>query len=536
MNYLNQWIGRISIAVAISNLTVACGPQQNETQQASAPPPKPAANAPQAKVSSPENANLDLKSDSESYDRLEDNSYKLVKNSSVSTFSIDVDTASYSNIRRFIDAGQLPPKDAVRLEEMINYFNYDYPQPKNDTPFSVSTEISQAFWNPDRRLVQIGLQAKRMSTEDLPASNLVFLLDVSGSMEEPNKLPLLKSALQLLVNQLRAKDRVSIVVYAGSAGLVLPATPGDRKEKILTALDKLQAGGSTAGGEGIQLAYKIAKENFIASGNNRIILATDGDFNVGMSGDDELVNLIEQKRKENIFLSVIGLGMGNLKDAKMEKLADKGNGNYAYIDSLSEAKKVLVKQIGGTLVTVAKDVKIQVEFNPAKVQAYRLIGYENRVLANQDFNDDRKDAGELGVGHSVTALYELVPVGAANDKFLSEIDNQKSEPNKVTSLAYAGNELMQIKFRYKLPNKTESQLLTIPVEDKVLPMEKTSNNFKFASAVAAYGMLLRDSQFKGQASYDSVLKLANESQGSDLDGYRAEFIRLVQRSKNLPRN
>lgn len=469
----------------------------------------------------------------EGYNRIEDNSFQNVSNSPLSTFSIDVDAAAYSNVRRFINEGQLPPKDAVRIEEMINYFTYDYPQPKGSAPFSVTTEVSEAPWNSTHRLVQIGLQGKRISTEKLPPNNLVFLLDVSGSMDEPNKLPLLKSSLRLLVNELRAKDRVSIVVYAGNAGLVLPSTPGNQKDKILDALEQLEAGGSTAGGEGIQLAYKIARENLIKTGNNRVILATDGDFNVGLSSDAQLVRLIEKEREQGIFLSVLGLGMGNLQDAKLEQLADKGNGNYAYIDNILEARKVLVKEIGATLLTIAKDVKIQVEFNPAKVQAYRLVGYENRLLKDQDFNDDKKDAGELGAGHSVTALYEIIPTGVKSDVPLPKVDSLKYQQNKIEPTAYGSNELMQVKLRHKQPDQTASQILTYSLVDRGTKLRDASTNFKFSAAVAAFGMVLRDSQYKGTASFDEVLKLASQSQGTDLDGYRAEFIRLVTKSQTL---
>ncbi|MCL1471343.1 vWA domain-containing protein [Argonema antarcticum] len=555
MKYIHKSIVILAIAALLGNLIVSCSPKERSAPSGSARPPEseaqlaPSAAAPpaqqpaslptskrsQSQVPSDQKPDASQDSNGETYARIDDNPFQTVKNSPLSTFSIDVDTASYSNIRRFINSGQLPPKDAVRLEEMINYFTYDYPQPKDSTPFSVTTEISEAPWNPSHKLVQIGLQAKRISIENLPSSNLVFLLDVSGSMDEPNKLPLLKSALRLLVNELGSKDRVSIVVYAGSAGVVLPPTPANQKEQILNALEKLQAGGSTAGGEGIQLAYKIAKENFIPSGNNRIILATDGDFNVGISSDTALVRLIEQKRNEGIFLTLLGFGMGNLQDAKMEQLADKGNGNYAYIDNILEANKVLVKQIGGTLLTVAKDVKIQVEFNPAKVQGYRLVGYENRILQNQDFNDDKKDAGEIGAGHSVTALYEVIPAGVKSDVSLGKVDSLKYQENTVASNAYQNNELMQIKLRYKLPNQTNSQLLTTPVLDKGLKLKDASTNFRFASAVAAFGMILRDSEYKGKASFDEILKLANESKDVDLDGYRAEFIRLVQKSKTLKR-
>ncbi|TAF96544.1 MAG: VWA domain-containing protein [Oscillatoriales cyanobacterium] len=471
--------------------------------------------------------------DREGYNRIYDNSYQRASNNPLSTFGIDVDTASYSNVRRFINSGVMPPKDAVRLEELINYFTYDYPQPKGDRPFSINTEVANAPWNPQHKLVHIGLQGKSISTKNLPPNNLVFLIDVSGSMNSPDKLPLVKASLKYLVSELRAKDSVTIVVYAGAAGLVLPPTPGNQKEKILDSIDKLEAGGSTAGGAGIQLAYKVAKDNFIKQGNNRVILATDGDFNVGASSDGELVRMIEEKREQGVFLSVLGFGTGNLQDAKMEQLADKGNGNYAYIDSLLEAKKVLVTQMGGTLFTIAKDVKIQVEFNPAKVQAYRLVGYENRVLQNQDFNDDKKDAGELGAGHSVTAIYEIIPVGVASDVKLPEVDPLKYQPNPATASTSQTDELMQVKLRYKNPNETVSQLITQSVIDKPVKLENASANFRFAAAVAAFGMVLRDSEYKGAANFDQVLKLASQAKGEDKEGYRAEFIRLVENCKTL---
>ncbi|WP_293147629.1 VWA domain-containing protein [Microcoleus sp. bin48.metabat.b7b8b9.023] len=471
--------------------------------------------------------------DREGYNRIYDNSYQRASNNPLSTFGIDVDTASYSNVRRFINSGVMPPKDAVRLEELINYFTYDYPQPKGDRPFSINTEVANAPWNPQHKLVHIGLQGKSISTKNLPPNNLVFLIDVSGSMNSPDKLPLVKASLKYLVSELRAKDSVTIVVYAGAAGLVLPPTPGNQKEKILDSIDKLEAGGSTAGGAGIQLAYKVARDNFIKQGNNRVILATDGDFNVGVSSDGELVRMIEEKREQGVFLSVLGFGTGNLQDAKMEQLANKGNGNYAYIDSLLEAKKVLVTQIGGTLFTIAKDVKIQVEFNPAKVQAYRLVGYENRVLQNQDFNDDKKDAGELGAGHSVTAIYEIIPVGVASNVKLPEVDPLKYQPNPATASASQTDELMQVKLRYKKPNETVSQLITQSIIDKPVKLENASANFRFAAAVAAFGMVLRDSEYKGAANFDQVLRLASQAKGEDKEGYRAEFIRLVESCKTL---
>ncbi|MEH1913133.1 vWA domain-containing protein [Nostoc sp.] len=470
----------------------------------------------------------------ENYNRIEDNPFHRVGNDPLSTFSIDVDTASYSNVRRFITQGELPPKDAVRIEELINYFTYNYPQPKGDRPFSVTTEVAAAPWNSQHKLVQVGLQGKRLESKTLPPSNLVFLIDVSGSMDDPNKLPLVQQSLKLLVNQLRPEDRVSLVVYAGNAGLVLPATAGSQKSIILAAIDRLKAGGSTAGGQGIELAYKIAKESFLKSGNNRVILATDGDFNVGVSSDGDLTRLIEQKREQGIFLTVLGFGTGNYKDGKMEQLADKGNGNYAYIDTLLEAKKVLVNDLRGTLFTIAKDVKIQVEFNPAKVQAYRLIGYENRLLQNQDFNDDKKDAGDIGTGHSVTALYEIIPTGTKSDVKLPEIDPLRYQRSGETVSNAAGNELMQVKLRYKLPQDSTSQLITQTIQDDDLRTDQIpSTNLRFAAAVATFGMVLRDSEYKGDASYDLVMKLATQGKGEDQEGYRGEFIRLVEQSRGL---
>jgi Ca-activated chloride channel homolog len=469
----------------------------------------------------------------EEYSSLPENQFQVVSANPRSTFAIDVDTASYSNIRRFINEGQLPPANAVRLEEMINYFKYDYPQPTDNKPFAVTTEVAQTPWNPQHRLVQVGLHSQNTSIENLPANNLVFLIDVSGSMSDANKLPLLKAALRLMVNQLRPNDKVAIAVYAGQAGLVLPPTPGSQKQTIIDALEKLEAGGSTAGGEGIELAYQVAQDNLIKSGNNRVILATDGDFNVGASTDEELVKLIEKQRQSGVFLSVLGLGTGNIQDGKMEQLANKGNGNYAYIDSLLEAKKVLVKEIGATLLTVAKDVKIQVEFNPKKVQAYRLIGYENRLLQTQDFNDDKKDAGELGAGHAVTALYEIIPVGVKSDVALGKIDPLKYQNQTIGNNAVNTDEIMQVNLRYKQPQSENSQLINYTVTDKGLKLENASNNLKFASAVSMFGMVLRDSQYKGSANFDSTVQLARQSVGADLDGYRAEFIRLVEKSKNL---
>lgn len=467
----------------------------------------------------------------EEYDGINENIFHGALQNPLSTFSIDVDAASYSNIRRFINSGQRPPKDAVRIEEMINYFQYNYQQPKGSDPFSIYTEVSNAPWNENHRLVHIGLQGKKIPTENLPASNLVFLIDVSGSMSSANKLPLLKASFKLLVNQLRAQDRVAIVVYAGAAGLVLPSTSGACKEQIIEALDNLQAGGSTAGGAGIELAYKVAKENFKDEGNNRVIIATDGDFNVGSSSNASMERLIEEKRGDGIFLTALGYGMGNYKDSKMEILADKGNGNYAYIDNILEAQKVLVNEFGGTLFTIAKDVKLQVEFNPAKVQAYRLIGYENRVLRNEDFNNDKKDAGDLGSGHTVTALYEIIPVGVESEFY--KIDELKYQNLANNSFAATSKELLTVKFRYKDPSENKSKLIIHPLKDNVIQFEKTSDNFRWSAAVAGFGMILRESEFAKGFTVEHVLQLAQNARGDDKEGYRLEFINLVRTQSML---
>ena len=457
----------------------------------------------------------------ENYDRIYENRFLDVAQNPLSTFSIDVDTASYSNIRRFINEGRLPPKDAVRIEEMINYFTYDYSAPKENVPFSITTEVSRCPWNDKHDLVLVGLQGKKMNTEKMPSSNLVFLIDVSGSMNVQNKLPLLKSAFRLLVEQLRSEDTVSIVVYAGAAGVVLDSASGGQKGKILDAIDRLSAGGSTAGGAGIKAAYELAQENFIKSGNNRVILATDGDFNVGVSSDAEMTRLIEEEREKGIFLTVLGFGTGNYKDSRMEKIADKGNGNYAYIDNIMEAKKVFVNELGATLFTIAKDVKVQVEFNPKKVKAYKLIGYENRVLQKEDFNDDKKDAGELGAGHSVTALYEIVPADSKEE--FSTVDPLLYQKTSVAE----SDDLLTVKLRYKEPTATESKLLVRKVTCRDLKVEP-SQNLQFASAVAETGLLLRDSEYKANASYKTAIERAKGSIGKDNDGYRAEFIRMVE--------
>ncbi|WP_425658188.1 YfbK domain-containing protein [Tenacibaculum ascidiaceicola] len=458
----------------------------------------------------------------DSYVGRSENIFKSPINSPLSTFSIDVDKASYSNIRRMINNGQKVPKEAVKIEEMINYFDYKYPQPKGRHPFSITTEVVSTPWNKDTQLVRIGLKGKEYKEEKLPASNLTFLIDVSGSMSEQNKLPLLKSAFKLLVNQLREKDKVAIVVYAGAAGVVLKPTSGNEKGKILEALDQLKAGGSTAGGEGIELAYKLAKENYIKDGNNRVILATDGDFNVGASSNVAMEELIEKKRKSGVFLSVLGFGYGNYQDDKLEVLADKGNGNHAYIDTMQEAQKVFSKEFGGTLYTIGKDVKIQVEFNPKKVQAYRLVGYENRLLNDEDFVDDTKDAGELESGHTVTALYEVIPVGVKS-KFLKNLPKLKYTQNK--KLDNFDDELLTVKFRYKLPKETKSIELVKIVKDEVLA---PTNDMNFISAVALFGMQLSKSKFKNKSKIEDVLKLVEGELGEDKDGYRSEFIRLVK--------
>jgi Ca-activated chloride channel family protein len=462
----------------------------------------------------------------EEYQGITENIFHDALQNPLSTFSIDVDAASYSNVRRFIQGGQRPPIDAVRVEEMINYFDYDYPQPKGDDPFSITTEIAAAPWNSQHKLVHIGLQGKNIPKENLPPTNLVFLIDVSGSMSDENKLPLLKSSFKLLVEQLRPQDRIAIVVYAGAAGLVLPSTSGADKKTILEALDNLQAGGSTAGGAGINLAYAVAKENFKKEGNNRVILATDGDFNVGESSNGGMERLIEEKRKDGIFLTVMGFGMGNYKDSKMETLADKGNGNYLYIDSILEAQKALVNEFGGTLFTIAKDVKLQIEFNPAKVKAYRLIGYENRMLQHEDFNNDKKDAGDMGSGHTVTALYEIIPTGVESDFF--KTDGLKYQTNKVTAAGNQSEEIMTVKFRYKKPDGETSKLIVKSLMDQKINLDKTSDNFRWSASVAAFGMLLRESEFIKNFSYGDVTTLAQGARGKDQDGYRIEFINLIK--------
>jgi len=468
----------------------------------------------------------------EAYANIEENGFFAADRAPLSTFSIDVDTASYSNVRRYLNDGRLPPADAVRVEEMINYFDYDYAAPKGDVPFSVAAETGPCPWNDKHRLVHIGLQGREIQADRLPPRNLVFLLDVSGSMNSPSKLPLLKSALNMLTDQLRPSDKVAIVVYAGASGLVLPPTSGANADRIRDALSRLKSGGSTNGGAGIELAYRVARDSFQRGGINRVILATDGDFNVGTTNQGDLVRLIERERESGVFLTVLGFGTGNVKDSTMESLADKGNGNYAYIDSAAEARKVLVEEAGATLVTIAKDVKIQVEFNPTQVQAYRLIGYENRVLRAEDFNDDAKDAGEIGAGHTVTALYEIVPPGA--DTQAPKVDPlryQKSAPP--TAAAASSGELMTVKVRYKAPDGNASQLISMPVRDTGESLQGTSANFRFSAATAAFGMLLRSSDHRGATSWAMVRTLASGSRGGDPHGYRREFLQLVDVAARL---
>jgi Ca-activated chloride channel family protein len=469
----------------------------------------------------------------EGYAAVNENGYRNVKSNPLSTFSIDVDNASYSNIRRFINMGDIPPADVVRVEEMINYFKYDYPEPAGEHPFSVSTELAECPWNKKHILLQVGLRGKSIDKSSLPPSNLVFLIDVSGSMDVPNKLPLLKSAFGLLVSELRPGDRVAIAVYAGAAGLVLESTSGNRKERIMEAIDKLHAGGSTAGGAGLKLAYEEAEKNFVNGGNNRIILATDGDFNVGESSNGAMERLVEEKRGEGVFLTVLGFGMGNVKDDKMEIIADKGNGNYSYIDNLQEARRVLVREFGGTLFTIAKDVKFQVEFNPEKVASYRLIGYENRLLADEDFNDDRKDAGEMGAGHNVTALYELIPAGS--DEYVPAVDPLKYQASGDKDFRKDDlmSEYLTIKVRYKKPDGIKSMLMVKPVSGPVNSINRSSENLRFASAVAEFGMILKNSEFSGNATLDSAAALARAARGEDEEGYRSELIRLINTVKDM---
>lgn len=469
----------------------------------------------------------------EAYAGISENKFADPKSNPLSTFAIDVDAASYSNFRRFINNGQLPPKDAVRIEEMINYFHYDLPAPTNGDPVAIHTELSSAPWNSEHRLLRIGLKAKEVKTDKLPASNLVFLIDVSGSMNSSNKLPLVKSSMKLLVDQLRPVDQVAIVVYAGAAGLKLESTFCDQKTKIKDAIDDLSSGGPTAGGEGLKLAYKTAREHFMKGGNNRIIMATDGDFNVGASSDKDMEQLIEEERESGVSISILGFGMGNYKDSKMEILADKGHGNYAYIDNITEATKSMVTEFGGTLFTVAKDVKLQIEFNPTKVQAYRLVGYENRLMAKEDFNNDQKLGGDMGVGHTVTALYEIIPVGIKSSFTVDPLKYQKDD--RIQSLTNSP-EMVTIKFRYKKPDSDKSNMVQTALEDEPRALSKTSDDFRFAGAVAELGLLLRNSDFKQKSNYDDLIDMARKAKGKDQEGYRAEFIRLAESAKLMAKS
>lgn len=520
------------IAVCSAAVLVACGTAEETHRLADkryAPQPDyVTANEPNGIGYMQENQQQ-LNTGDESYKQKEENRFAAVATAPLSTFSIDVDKASYSNVRRFLNENQLPPPEAVRVEEMINYFTYNYPQPeaKSKHPFTVSSEVAVCPWNPKHKLVHIGLKGKEISMKELPANNLVFLVDVSGSMRDVNKLPLVKEGLKMLVENMRPKDRVAIVTYAGDAGLKLRPTSGDDKEKINEAIDNLVAGGSTAGAAGLQVAYEVANRFFDKKANNRVILCSDGDFNVGMSSDAEMETLIESKRDEGISLTVLGFGMGNLKDSKMEILADKGNGNYAYIDDLLEAKKVLVNEMTGTLFTIAKDVKLQVEFNPAKVKGYRLVGYENRLLNAEDFNDDHKDAGDMGAGHTVTALYEIIPAGS--DEKVATVDALKYQKAN----GDVSPELLTIKCRYKQPNDTSSVKFDQPLADANTNWTESSENFRFAIAVAQFGMLLRHSEHSGVASYENTILLAKNARGKDEEGYRAEFIRLAEKAQLL---
>ena len=478
--------------------------------------------------------------DTATYDHVTENPFLPAASNPLSTFSIDVDTASYSNVRRFINSGSLPPKDAVRVEEMVNYFTYDYHEPEGDKPFSIDLDATACPWDSSHRLLRIGLKGREVANENRPASNLVFLLDVSGSMTPAERLPLVKQAMRLLVEKLTEKDRVAIVIYAGGSGLALPSTTGDRKETILRALEDLKAGGSTNGAEGIELAYKVAADNFIKGGVNRVILATDGDFNIGVTNQGDLIRLIEEKAKSKVFLSVLGVGTDNLKDSTMQKLADKGNGNYAYLDTIDEARKVLVQQVNGTLMTIAKDVKIQVEFNPARVASYRLIGYEKRMLRKEDFNNDKVDAGEIGAGHTVTALYEIVPAGSgATDPSasISPVDPlkyQASNPAAVaTTQSALSQEMVTVKLRYKKPEGDTSELTERSFVDNGSKFENAAPDLKFAAAVAEFGMILRDSQYKGKGTLGAVIEWAQEGKGRDAAGYRSGFIELARKTQTL---
>lgn len=532
-------IARVGIALGLVMLWTGCGDagrdgqtRTDNAEYAAEPAAMAVPEAPMAETPGMPEVNVAQEFNTEAYDRIVDNPFLLVRNRPLSTFSIDVDTAAYANMRRFINQGSIPPKDAVRIEELVNYFPYDYPPPAEaDAPFAAHVEIGPCPWAAGHRLARIGIKGREIPQEERPEANLVFLLDVSGSMDDPNKLPLLKAAMKMLVQNLSDRDRVAIAVYAGASGLVLPPTSCENKPAILDALDRLQAGGSTNGGEGIQLAYAVAKQNYRPQSVNRVILCTDGDFNVGVTNQGDLTRLIEEKAKEGVFLTVLGFGMGNYKDSTLEKLADQGNGNYGYIDTIHEARKLLVEQLGGTLVTIAKDVKIQVDFNPAHVAAYRLIGYENRLLRDEDFRDDTKDAGEIGAGHTVTALYELVPPG--QEESLPDVEPTRYQTAPEPSEAAGSGESLTLRLRFKQPDGDTSQEQSFPATDSGQSLEGTTPDFQFAAAVACFGMLLRDSEHKGDAGYGLVLELARRGKGDDPTGYRGEFIELVRTAQAL---
>ena len=532
----SQEITVVSSTQALEGSPVAPAPAPAATAPPAPAPTAPAAPVPAAPVPAtlPRNAGAAAAAEgnTENYAAIEESRYLPAASNPRSTFAIDVDGASYANVRRFLTDGRRPPKDAVRIEELLNYFRYDYPEPRGRNRFSVTTDLATAPWAPEHRLLRIGIRGKSLRVDAMPPSNLVFLLDVSGSMQPPDKLPLVKQSFQLLVRELRPQDRVAIVVYAGAAGLVLPSTSGADKATILAAIERLQAGGSTAGGAGLRLAYDIARQNFDPKGNNRIILATDGDFNVGESSDAAMVRLIEERRDQGIFLTVLGFGTGNLKDSRMEQIADKGNGQYAYVDNLREGRRVFVQQLAGTLVTIAKDVKVQVEFNPARVQAYRLIGYENRALRTEDFADDRKDAGELGAGHTVTALYEIVPAGASLAGTGEDLDSLRYQQVSLRSGAAGSDEWVTVQLRYKEPTGSRSRLITRPVRARE-PLGEPVGDFRFAAAVAAFGLVLRDSEYRGTATLSQALSLAQGAEAEDPDGDRAEFVRLVESARGL---
>lgn len=533
------WAGLLGVFIAAFGVLMACA-KKNVTTQPMQMPEHIAleARAP-ALMFHEKMVGMELERapqfNTEEYDRIYETGFKKTLTDPLSTFSIDVDTASYSNVRRFLNYNEMPPRDAVRIEEMINYFTYDYPDPEGEHPFSITTEISNCPWNRDHYVLHIGLKGKPIDYNDIRPSNLVFLIDSSGSMSDANKLPLVKKSFQMMLDKLRPDDRVAIVAYAGSAGLVLPSTDAQQKERILSRLSQLNAGGATAGGAGIELAYKVTMDNYMPNGNNRVILVTDGDFNVGTSSTGDLIRMIEKKRKNGIYLTICGFGMGNYKDGRMEKISNAGNGNYFYIDSILEAKKVFVTELRANLFTIAKDVKLQIEFNPAKVAAYRLIGYENRVLAKEDFADDTKDAGELGAGHTVTALYELALAGTApKNEGKTDLRYQTAT---VKTDAIQSDELLTLQLRYKPPAEEKSRLLAVPVKEKMLQEPThTSKNFRWSCAAAAFGMLLRQSEYIGDFDYPNVLALAKSAEGEDPNGYRAEFIQLVEKSRLLSDN